>query len=212
MWSRRLSNVIGFDDAPFERASRAPEGERPRSSATADPAREGAVSPTRNRVALVGTVCSGTRLDIVVRGHVDRDGVDSTATMIQLVREKSLVHVRAVLLQGITVAGFNVVDVHALNRELGMPVLVVMRRRPRMELFFRAMSVVPGAEARRALVEAAGPPEALGGVWVQRIGLTRAEAERLLERTTVHGNIPEPLRLAHIIAGGVTTGKSRGRA
>jgi uncharacterized protein len=29
---------------------------------------------------------------------------------------------------------------------------------------------------------------------------------------TLHGNLPEPLRLAHLIAGGVTTGESRGRA
>jgi endonuclease V-like protein UPF0215 family len=187
MWPRRLSNVIGFDDAPFVRAD-------------------------LSDVALVGTVCSGTRLDIVVRGYVRRDGTDATDTMIRLVRERSLVHVRAVLLQGITVAGFNVVDVHALNAELGMPVLVVVRRRPRMELFLNAMQALPGFELRRALVEAAGEPEPLRGVWVQRVGLTRAEAERLLERTTVHGNIPEPLRLAHIIAGGMTTGKSRGRA
>mgnify|MGYP001334888332 CR=1 FL=1 len=187
MWPRRLSNVIGFDDAPFVRAD-------------------------RSDVALVGTVCSGTRLDIVVRGWVKRDGTDATDTMVKLVREKSLVHVRAVLLQGITVAGFNVVDVHRLTRELGMPVLVVMRRRPKLEQFFKAMEAVPGAAQRRALVEAAGEPEPVGGVWVQRVGLTRAEVERVLERTTVHGNIPEPLRLAHIIAGGMTTGKSRGRA
>ncbi len=38
------------------------------------------------------------------------------------------------------------------------------------------------------------------------------ESQRMLERTTTHGVIPEPLRLAHIIAGGMTTGKSRGRA
>jgi endonuclease V-like protein UPF0215 family len=187
MWPRRLSNVIGFDDAPFVRSD-------------------------RSDVALVGTVCSGTRLDIVVRGHVKRDGWDSTDTMVKLVREKSLVHVRAVLLQGITVAGFNVVDVRRLNAELEMPVLVVMRKRPRFEQFFKAMEAVPGAAERRKLVEAAGEPEPVGGVFVQRVGLTRAEVERVLERTTVHGNIPEPLRLAHIIAGGMTTGKSRGRA
>jgi hypothetical protein len=38
------------------------------------------------------------------------------------------------------------------------------------------------------------------------------EAKRMLENTTEHGVIPEPLRFAHIIAGGTTTGKSRGRA
>jgi endonuclease V-like protein UPF0215 family len=37
-------------------------------------------------------------------------------------------------------------------------------------------------------------------------------AAALLAATTLHGNVPEPLRLAHLIAGGVTTGESRGRA
>lgn len=186
-WPRRLSNVIGFDDAPFVRSE-------------------------RGQVALVGTVCSGPRLDIVVRGHVTRDGTDATQVMVDLVQEKSLSHVRGVLLQGITVAGFNVIDVHALHAALDLPVLVVMRKYPRFELFFDAMARVAGAEAKRALIEQAGEPEPLGPVWVQRAGLTLSEAQGMLERTTAHGVIPEPLRLAHLIAGGMTTGKSRGRA
>jgi endonuclease V-like protein UPF0215 family len=48
-------------------------------------------------------------------------------------------------------------------------------------------------------------------LWVQRAGLTLAEARVLVAATTLHGNIPEPLRLAHIIAGGVATGWSHGR-
>ena len=42
--------------------------------------------------------------------------------------------------------------------------------------------------------------------------LTLPEARVLVAATTLHGNVPEPLRLAHIIAGGVATGWSRGRA
>jgi uncharacterized protein len=185
---RRLSNVIGFDDAPFERS--VPAGQ----------------------VALVGTVCSGTRLDIVVRGHVERDGDDATSVMAQLVKEKTLVHVRAVLMKGITVAGFNVIDINALCQELGMPVLVVMRKLPKLEKFFDAMDLLAGAAHKRQLIEKAGPIERCGKLWVQCAGLSLVEAQDLLVRTTLHGAIPEPLRLAHIIAGGTTRGVSRGRA
>ena len=186
-WARRLSNVIGFDDAPFTRGS-------------------------AGRVALIGCVCSGPRLDIVVRDTVERDGDDATEVMARLVRDKSLTHVRAVMMQGITVAGFNVVDINRLAERLEVPVLVVTRKRPRMELIFKAVMKIPDWEKKRALMEAAGAPEACGELWVQRAGLTLDEAARMLERTTQHGVIPEPLRLAHIIAGGTTTGKSRGRA
>jgi endonuclease V-like protein UPF0215 family len=71
---------------------------------------------------------------------------------------------------------------------------------------------VSGGRRKWALIRRAGPQEALRGVFVQRAGLTTEEAERLLARHTLHGALPEPLRLAHLIAGGVTRGKSRGRA
>jgi endonuclease V-like protein UPF0215 family len=148
-------------------------------------------------------------------------------------------HVRAVMLQGIAVAGFNVVDICGLSESLGLPVLVVTRRPPdlaavRRALFSDAPALRPpvhGAARKWRLIERAGaveplgvshralrrvPPTGLRGaapkLWVQRAGLTLAEARVLVAATTLHGNIPEPLRLAHIIAGGVATGWSHGRA
>ncbi len=57
-------------------------------------------------------------------GKVRRDGVNATDALIALVRGKFREHVRAVLLQGIALAGFNVVDVHRLAGELDVPVVV----------------------------------------------------------------------------------------
>jgi endonuclease V-like protein UPF0215 family len=125
--------------------------------------------------------------------------------------EKKLL--RPLLLQGIPVAGFNVVDIHALHQTLEVPVLVAMRRRPRQQMIKSALfGHTRGAGRKWALIERAGPVEALGPLYCQRAGLTLREAEALVAVTTLHGHLPEPLRLAHLIAGGVTTGKSRGRA
>ena len=185
---RWLTNVVGFDDAPFAHAH-------------------------RGDVRLVGTVCARTRLDGVLSGRVRRDGTNAARAMIALVTESQFAHhVRAVLLQGIAVAGFNVVDVHALAKGLGVPVLVVMRRRPDLVAMRAAIARIPGGAAKWARIEAAGPIEHAGKVLVQRVGLSLDEARALLEATTLHGHLPEPLRLAHLIAGGVTTGTSRGRA
>lgn len=185
---RRLTNVVGFDDAPFSHDH-------------------------RGDVLLVGVVCARTRLDGVISGRVRRDGANATRVMIEQLRASHFVgHARAVLLQGIAVAGFNVVDVHALSAALALPVLVVMRRRPDLAAIEEAIRRVPGGARKWALIQAAGPIEPLGKVLVQRVGLSREEAAELLSATTLHGHLPEPLRLAHLIAGGVTTGKSRGRA
>ena len=190
--SRLLTNAVGFDDGPFLRHS---VGRRPA------------------RVMVVGAVCARTRLDGVVSGHVRKDGADATALLASLVRNSQFDgHVRVVLLGGIAVAGFNVVDIHGLAAALARPVLVVARRLPRLPLIREALAKIPGGARRWRLIEAAGPMEPLGNVFVQRAGLELDEARYLLKATTLHGHFPEPLRLAHLIAGGVVTGKSRGRA
>jgi len=185
---RALSNVAGFDDGPFSRAA-------------------------RGDVLLVGAVCARTRLDGVLTGRVRKDGANATARIATLLRRSPFdAHVQAVLLNGIAVGGFNVIDIAALAQQLERPVLVVARRPPRLPLIRRALATLPGGARKWRLIERAGAMEPLGGVSVQRAGLSLAEAGRLLEVTTLHGKLPEPLRLAHLIAGGVVTGTSRGRA
>jgi endonuclease V-like protein UPF0215 family len=49
-------------------------------------------------------------------------------------------------------------------------------------------------------------------LWIQRVGLTIDLARRVITSTTLHGHVPEPLRIAHLIAGGIAEGRSRGRA
>jgi endonuclease V-like protein UPF0215 family len=217
-------NVIGFDDGPFPREH-------------------------RGNVLLVGVVCSGTRIDGIVSGRVRRDGANATGVMVDLVRKSQFgAHVQAIMLQGIAVAGFNVVDIHGLSAALRIPVLVVTRRRPDMDAVKRALfsgapaerPAVAGAARKWRLIESAGTMELLGAsrrserraraagrspqatttgirtseprLWIQRVGLSLDHARKLVADTTLHGNIPEPLRVAHLIAGGITTGKSRGRA
>ena len=184
-----ITNVVGFDDAPFPHEH-------------------------RGDVRVVGAVCSRTRLDGVLSGRVRRDGVNATDALIALVAGgKFREHVRAVLLQGIALAGFNVVDIRRLSAELDVPVLVAVRRQPRMHLVRQALfERTPGGARKWKLIEQAGALEPLGPMWIQRVGLERHEAAALLKATTLTGNLPEPLRLAHLIAGGVTTGQSRGRA
>lgn len=184
-----ITNVVGFDDAPFAHAH-------------------------RGDVRVVGAVCARTRLDGVLSGKVRRDGVNATETLISLVRgSKFREHVRAVLLQGIALAGFNVIDLRRLSEALEVPVVVMVRKQPRLALVRRALlERTPGGARKWRLVEAAGPLEQVGSIWVQRVGLPLADTVALLRATTLHGNVPEPLRLAHLIAGGVTTGQSRGRA
>ena len=189
MSGRWGSQVIGFDDAPFERGSDA-------------------------SVTVVGVVYAGQRLDGVVSGTVARDGADATTELIRLiVTSRFYAQLQLVWLQGIALAGFNVVDGRLLHHALGLPVIVVARREPDYAAIERALRErVPGGAAKWRRIQRAGPMEPVAGVWVQRVGISRAAVEGALERWQWHGVIPEPLRVAHLIAGGVGDGHSRGRA
>ena len=184
-----ISNVIGFDDCPFQRSH-------------------------RGDVQVVGAVFSALRLDGILSGRVRRDGANATRVLAELIsRSKFAQQLQLVILQGIALGGFNVVDIHGLYRSLDVPVLVVARRAPRMEMIRKALlEVVPGGKRKWRLIERAGPMESVGGVFVQRAGLSLELAGQVIRRFSIYGNIPEPLRVAHLIAGGVATGESKGRA
>jgi uncharacterized protein len=183
-----ISHIVGFDDAPFARSH-------------------------RGNVLVVGAVHSGARLEGVLSGRVRRDGANATRTLISMLAgSKFRAHLQLVMLQGIALAGFNVVDVPRLSRELSLPVLVVARRMPDHAAVREALLTrVPGGARKWRLIESLSPMEPLAGVYVQRVGISAREAEEVIRRTAVHGRIPEPLRTAHLIAGGIGTGQSRGR-
>lgn len=182
------THAIGIDDAPFR------------------PGWHGDVD-------LIGAVCSGPRLDGVLRTRVRRDGANATeriAAMIECSRYRE--HLHLVLLQGIAVAGFNVVDIHRLGEQLGLPVVAVARKAPDLEAVRDALlAKVPGGARKWRLIERAGPPREAAGVWLQCAGIDLEAAGDAAARLAVHGRIPEPLRLAHLIAGGLSALPTRQR-
>lgn len=189
MARRQFSSVIGFDDFPFPRSH-------------------------QGDIRVVGTVYTGLRLDGIISGRVRRDGTNATARLAQLVQQSRFARQLGLLmLQGIALGGFNVVDIHALQEQLGIPILVVARKSPDLAAIERALlHNVRGGVRKWRLIERAGAMERVAGVYVQRAGLTLTEAGNVVERFAVCGRIPEPLRVAHLIAGGMGQGHSRGRA
>jgi endonuclease V-like protein UPF0215 family len=186
--NQSISHVVGFDDAPFNHNN-------------------------RRDVLVVGTVFAGSRLDGVLSTHVRRDGVNSTRSLIDLLQNSRFFpQLHAVFLQGIAFGGFNVVDIHALHAQLGLPVIVVSRVKPNLPKIKSAlMEKVPGGLKKWQLIEKAGPMEKIDDVYVQKVGLDKGDAAALIARFAVNSAIPEPLRAAHLIAGGIMLGESRHR-
>jgi len=186
--ANRFTNVIGFDDSPFDK-------HRDR------------------RVLVVGAVYSDSRLVGVLSAYITPDGSEATATVQRMIqRSRFAGQAQAILLQGIAMAGFNVIDIHALHDALGIPVLTIARHAPDMQAIRQALFTrVENGPAKWRLISKAGPMEAMGHIFVQRAGLSFDDAQRIVNRFAVNGHIPEPLRTAHLIAGGIGRGESRGR-
>lgn len=188
MSSEILSNAIGFDDAPFHKDQTEP-------------------------VPLVGAVFAGERFDGLVIDEITRDGDDVTDTIIRSVRHGRFAeHVRLVMLQGVTFAGFNVVDARRLHEELDTPVLIVARHQPDMGAIHDALRthILDGVR-KWSRIASLGPMEPMRGVWVQRVGLSAERAEATLAQFCRHSRMPEPLRVAHLVAGALVRGESRGQ-
>lgn len=185
---RRFSNVIGFDDAPF----------------TPDQ-----VGP----VPVVGAVFARLLLTGVIVGAVEKDGNDAAEQVARMVTgSKFAEHIQLVMLQGIALAGFNVVDIISLHEKLDLPILVVARKEPDLVAVQKALiGQVPGGREKWALIEKLGPMEPAGAAYVQRAGLSLEEAQAVVVQFAVHSHLPEPLRTAHLIAGALVDGQSRGR-
>jgi endonuclease V-like protein UPF0215 family len=134
--------VIGIDDGPFAREH-------------------------RGDVPMVGVAFSGVTLEGVLVGRVRRDGQNATRAIVTLVAGSRFArHTQVVLLQGIALAGFNVVDIHELSARLGIGVLVVARRAPDMAAIESALRTrVPGGARKWRLFVRRGRWSAWGPCW-----------------------------------------------
>lgn len=180
--------VIGFDDGPFEK-------------------KRGA------RVPLLGVVCAGTRFEGMVLGRVTKDGFGATDEILRLLRGgKFLPQVHLVLLDGIAVGGFNVIDLERLSRELERPCVTIMRKMPDLAAVERVLGSLSRASTRLATLRRAGPIHEAPPFFFQVQGAEPAQIARILPTLTDRGHVPEALRLAHVIGSALVEGESGRRA
>ena len=182
--------VVGFDDGTFSFSSKL----------------------GREKTILTGVVMKGSQEVVgVLSRWITVDGRDATDAMIDAVLSSRFKDLRVILLRGITYGGFNVVDVERLYRGTGLPVVVVVRKKPDLKAMETALRKhFPDAEERIELLRKAPPLAELlpGKLYIQAAGVDERTAEEIVRVTTKTGLIPEPLRLAHMIASAVMTGES----
>ena len=147
--------------------------------------------------------------------HVD--GWDATERIASLLRaSRYRAGLAMILIDGTAVGGFNLIDVDALHEAAGVPVVTVTRRKPDLGAIETALKRrFDDWDARLRLLTRHGIesiPTKHTPLYVTYVGASRPEVEEALRLTTVRGALPEPLRVAHLIAAGIMKGESHGRA
>jgi uncharacterized protein len=168
-------------------------------------------------VVIIGAFMrGGEQLDGVLSSKVAKDGMDATEKIVTMIKgSKHHGQIRVIMLDGVTYAGFNPVDLENLYEETRIPVIVFMRSCPDFEKIRLALSHLPDNEKRWEIIQRAGRIYRIDGenpVFIQLYGIDKDSAVKIVRMTSTHGNIPEPLRLAHLIATGVVLGESTGKA
>lgn len=152
---------------------------------------------------------------LMTRAHVD--GTDATERILRMIRgSRYREGLRMVFLNGVAVGGFNVIDVAALHEDLRVPVVTVTRRAPDFDAIEAALRRKFGDWQERWSLIQAHPIEEVTThhtpLHVSYVGAGRKEIIEALALTTVRGALPEPLRVAHLIAAATVKGESHGRA
>lgn len=164
-------------------------------------------------VKVAGVVCADTRFEGMVWGTVQKDGEDATEVLSNLLlQSKFYDQVHLVLIDGLAVGGFNLLDLLELAQRLQRPCVCVMRKLPKMESIRRALENLPGTAKRLDLLHKAGPIYQHEPFYFQTNGGTPETVGKILKRLTVQGQVPEALRIAHLIGAAVMKGQSGKRA
>ena len=174
---------------------------------------DGAFTPhAKGQVPVIGVVFRGGYwLDGVIHTKIEIDGFDATDRIISMITGSShYKQLRVIMLNGITFAGFNIVDVKTLNAATKLPVITVTREKPDLADIHKALQNLPKSEERWEAILSAGEPievstrNAKAKVYMQTAGVSKEDAQKILRLTSTRSNIPEALRVAHLVASGIS--------
>ena len=176
--------VIGIDDAPFFKFS-------------------------KGNVLIVGVVMRKRLVEGVISSYIKVDGMDSTEKIIEMIDSSKFgPQSKVVMINGIALGGFNVVDIEKLSKYF--PIIIVSRKKPNYKKIEDALKHFKDRKERFEIIKKAGKPKKCNEIYFQS-SMDEKEACKYINEYSYYSNVPEPIRLAHIIGAGIILGENRQR-
>jgi len=189
---KRQIRLLGIDDAPF--------------------------TFNEKYSTIIGVVMRGGEyLECVLRNQVTIDGTEATAICKQMIQNsRHRRQLKAVMIDGACLGGFNVVDIDELSKSTHLPVITITRDKPDQKKIKHALQKnFKDWKERWSLLQKGTLhmiPTQHNPIYIKYTGVSLAEAKEIINISTIRGVIPEPIRVAHLIASGITRGESYGKA
>jgi uncharacterized protein len=170
------------------------------------------VPHSKTQVTVVGAVFrGGLWLDGVLSTTVTVDGLDASGRLSEMITQSTHYgQLRVIMLNGITLGGFNIVDIKALHALTRLPVIAVTNRKPDLEEVKLALTHLPNSDERWAAVLSAGElfavftREGKSPIYLEIAGIHITQAAEIVRLSATRSKIPEPLRVAHLVASGIS--------
>ena len=179
--NKQSPRTIGVDDGPFTK--------------------QDAKAP------LVAALLHGPHVQQVRSAWITVDGLDATDKALQLLKGWKKV---PILLSGVTFAGFNLIDPRVLQGKFRVPVIVVVGSKPDNRAVKRALvEHFPDWKRRWDIIRSLGPlrkartSNAEPPIFFEALGCSTRDAVKLLMANCYISRMPEPLRVAGLLARGL---------
>jgi len=184
--------IIGIDDAPF--------------------------TFNDDKTDIIGVVMRGNNyIEGVLHDIIQIDGLDATKKCEKMItKTRHYTQLKAVLFDGSTQGGFNIIDTELLWKKTKIPNITVTRKHPDFKKIQRALQThFSDWKQRLSLLEKGRlykMKTAYNPIFIKCEGISFSQSKEIIKLATIRGVIPEPLRIAHIIASGISKGESYGKA
>ncbi len=163
-------------------------------------------------VPLIGVFCHGTQLIHVFQSTIAVDGTDATSQILKVYHTHPFrPEIRLILIDSPTLAGFNPPNPFDIHSQTGIPVVLIPSSEPKSHIAEVYAKAFPNRIETIAFLQQLPPldsllvtintdPNTSRMIYFHAIGTTKDELLEVLHHLSLYSAIPEPLRLAHIIA------------
>jgi len=158
--------------------------------------------PTSIRAGVV--MRADLRLDGLAFAHASVGGDDGTEAVLRIFEELDRADINAIILSGAVISWFNIIDIQEVFEKTGKPlVCLTYEESPGLESYIREHFPQPDEKlCRYARLGARERVRLKTGyeVFIRVLGATAEEGRILLNKFTLDGRIPEPVRVARLAA------------